>query len=467
MSMLIATASVCFFGAVATHSLSASSSSITDVMMKAGIAETERLARYYATDDAKETSTTTTTTTTPIPTVWQSSEEASSYIRDHIDTILFDCDGVLYRTKTPCPGAAECIRQLMTTENKRVLFVTNNAGVNRQELLEKLSKLLDMDCLTHDQMITSSYASAVYLQRKLLLLGNDNDNDNDNDNTSRIRNRVHVIGSSGLCEELASVGFDVTGGPSLPNGEPGSMSRDELGAYNFDLPADADADAGTTTTSPSPIDALVVGHDTNLSFRKLCIADNLLLQHPEALFVATNMDSFDVVDGNTSVDDDDDGDDDDGDHQRQRQTQTTRHIMGNGATVVALEYSSRRKAINVGKPSRELFELIRQQEQQQIMNDNDNDNDETTNVVETNDETNNETSSRLQMDPSRCLFVGDRLDTDIKFGKDNGMKTLLVMTGVTTAQTLEELDLENNDSNDEDEPLPDFIVPYVGMLVRS
>lgn len=118
--------------------------------------------------------------------------------------------------------------------------------------------------------------------------------------------------------------------------------------------------------------------------------------------------------------------------------------MGNGATVVALEYSSRRKAINVGKPSRELFDLIRQQEQQQ----------------QTDDDDDNETSSFLGIDPSRCLFVGDRLDTDIKFGKDNGMKSLLVMTGVTTAQTLEELA-----NGTDEEPLPDFIVPYVGMLV--
>jgi len=121
----------------------------------------------------------------------------------------------------------------------------------------------------------------------------------------------------------------------------------------------------------------------------------------------------------------------------------TRHILGNGATVVALEYSSGRKAINVGKPSRELFELIQQaegDEQQQ-------------------EEPNTPTPCGLG-DPSRCLFVGDRLDTDIRFGRDNGMKSLLVMTGVTSAQTLQ--DLENGT---EEEPLPDFVLPHVGMLV--
>lgn len=112
-----------------------------------------------------------------------------------------------------------------------------------------------------------------------------------------------------------------------------------------------------------------------------------------------------------------------------------RHIIGNGATIVALEYSSKRTAINVGKPSRELFDLIRQK-------DDDGE------------------KGGLFDNPSRCLFVGDRLDTDIQFGKANGMKSLLVMTGVTTAERMEELA-----NGTEEEPLPDFIVPYVGLLV--
>jgi len=36
-----------------------------------------------------------------------------------------------------------------------------------------------------------------------------------------------------------------------------------------------------------------------------------------------------------------------------------------------------------------------------------------------------------------CLLVGDRLETDIRMGKEAGMKTALVMTGVTDRKTLE------------------------------
>jgi ribonucleotide monophosphatase NagD (HAD superfamily) len=104
-----------------------------------------------------------------------------------------------------------------------------------------------------------------------------------------------------------------------------------------------------------------------------------------------------------------------------------RHIPGNGCAVKALEYCSRRESINVGKPSKTLADLIQKEH---------------------------------GLDPARCLFVGDRLDTDIRFGNENGMKSLLVMSGVTTAKTLIELG-----EGSEEEPLPHFILPHVGMLI--
>lgn len=64
------------------------------------------------------------------------------------------------------------------------------------------------------------------------------------------------------------------------------------------------------------------------------------------------------------------------------------------------------------------------------------------------------------LDPARCLFVGDRLDTDIRFGNENGMTSLLVMSGVTTAKKLRQLG-----GGTTEEPLPHYVLPHVGMLI--
>jgi ribonucleotide monophosphatase NagD (HAD superfamily) len=97
------------------------------------------------------------------------------------------------------------------------------------------------------------------------------------------------------------------------------MNRQKLADYDF---------------SEHPIDAIAVGHDTEFNFRKLSIANNLLVQNPKALFVAMNEDSFVLVGS--------DG----------------RHIPGNGCTVKALEHCLRRSAVNAGKPSSTLADLI-------------------------------------------------------------------------------------------------------------
>lgn len=40
----------------------------------------------------------------------------------------------------------------------------------------------------------------------------------------------------------------------------------------------------------------------------------------------------------------------------------------------------------------------------------------------------------LQLNPKRGLMVGDRLNTDMKFGRDGGLDTLLVLTGIESEQ---------------------------------
>lgn len=306
----------------------------------------------------------------------QNRQETSHYIDKNFDAILFDCDGVLYRGSHPIPYASQSIKALVKRK-KKVLFVTNNAGQSRAQLRDKLAKILHLDDLSENQIVSSSYSASRYLEQFLI------------DKGKLLKDAsIHVIGSSGLCDEVAKLGCYVTGGPSF---DKSSMSREELGTYSFEY-----------EEMKGKVDAVIVGLDTEFNYRKLCIANVLLQRNPDARLIATNEDAFDLVGFDS------------------------RHLPGNGSLVKAVEYCSQREAINVGKPSTFLAKLM--------MNEH-------------------------SLDPARSLFVGDRLDTDCKFGIDNGMKSALVLTGCTTAKRLIELQ-----GGTETEPLPHLIFPHMGMM---
>ena len=56
-------------------------------------------------------------------------------------------------------------------------------------------------------------------------------------------------------------------------------------------------------------------------------------------------------------------------------------------------------------------------------------------------------------DPEECIMIGDRLNTDILMGLENGMTTALVLTGVTGREDLEDSDIE-----------PDFVLDSIAEI---
>ena len=62
--------------------------------------------------------------------------------------------------------------------------------------------------------------------------------------------------------------------------------------------------------------------------------------------------------------------------------------------------------------------------------------------------------ANFKLDPARAVMIGDRLDTDIAFGKMGGLKTCLVLTGVTSEQTM----LYSKECT------PDYFIPSLGDL---
>lgn len=101
---------------------------------------------------------------------------------------------------------------------------------------------------------------------------------------------------------------------------------------------------------------------------------------------------------------------------------------GAGSIVAALETATDHQAEVIGKPARPIFDLV---------------------------------LKYLNTPASNTLMVGDRLDTDIKGGRDAGMRTALLLTGATTPNHL--IDPRNDIWADVTyESLPDLIRAWAG-----
>ena len=65
-------------------------------------------------------------------------------------------------------------------------------------------------------------------------------------------------------------------------------------------------------------------------------------------------------------------------------------------------------------------------------------------------------------------MVGDRLDTDVKFGNMGRMGcSALVLTGCTTASDLSNIFDETEDGVSDTDMIPTVIFPHIGYLIQS
>ncbi|KAL8222400.1 UNVERIFIED_CONTAM: hypothetical protein K2H54_075940 [Gekko kuhli] len=150
--------------------------------------------------------------------------------------------------------------------------------------------------------------------------------------------------------------------------------------------------------------AVLVGYDDQFTFAKLSQAC-AYLRDPQCLLVATDPDPWHPL----------------SDGQR---------TPGTGSLTAAVETASGRKAMVVGKPNTYMFECI----------------------VE-----------RFGVDPSRMLMVGDRLETDILFGKNCGLDTVLTLTGVSRLEEAEAY--MASDSPAAKDLVPNYYVDSIADLI--
>jgi arabinose operon protein AraL len=63
---------------------------------------------------------------------------------------------------------------------------------------------------------------------------------------------------------------------------------------------------------------------------------------------------------------------------------------------------------------------------------------------------------RLRLPASECIIIGDRLETDIRMGREAGMATAVTLTGVTTPELLAGSDIQ-----------PDYVLRRLDELLAS
>lgn len=178
------------------------------------------------------------------------------------------------------------------------------------------------------------------------------------------------------------INFKETGKKVYIIGEVGICEElDLIGIPYIGGPADAgktpNMGPGGVLEIDEDVGAVLVGFDRTINYYKIQYAQLCINEH-NAQFIATNLDAV------THLTD-------------------AQEWAGNGSMVGAIKGCTGKEPIVVGKPSPLMIDYMEQ---------------------------------KFGFDRSRICMVGDRLDTDVLFGTDNGLKSVLVLSGVTTEEKL-------------------------------
>jgi len=234
---------------------------------------------------------------------------------------LFDMDGTLYLGNHIFDFTNELLSTIKNSGG-RYLFMTNNSSKSVADYIKKL-KNLGIDA-SYEDFITSSQATAFYLKK-------------------HYRNcRLYVCGTKSLKEELVSNGF-------------------------------------TVTEDLSEVQCVVMGFDTELTFKKLEDVCKLLLKNPDMPYIATNPDYVCPTEYGS--------------------------VPDCGSVCDMIFNATSRRPFVIGKPNAMMPLLA------------------------------------LEMTGYKkheAAVIGDRIYTDVKSGLNAGITAILVMSGETTYEILEQ-----------------------------
>jgi len=237
-----------------------------------------------------------------------------------IRLFLFDMDGTVYIGNRLFDFTRELLSEIRK-QNKRYLFITNNSSKSVFSYIEKLANM-GIEAGVND-FITSSQATIYYLQ-----------------NNGFRKNIIYIFGTESLRLEFEASGF-------------------------------------CTTSDTDKADCIVMGFDTELTFRKL---DDVcrILSSRDVPYFATHPDLVCPTEYGS--------------------------VPDCGSVIRMIETATGKTPVVIGKPEPLMIRLATKKEDVPV---------------------------------ERSAVVGDRLYTDIQCGLNAGAKTVLVMSGETKPEMLE------------------------------
>lgn len=237
-----------------------------------------------------------------------------------INLFLFDMDGTLYLGNRLFDFTKDLLFRIKAL-NKRYMFMTNNSSKSVADYIKKLDSLGIK--AEYDDFLTSSQATAYYLKKH------------------HMGARLYVCGTESLKRELMANGFCIT---------------EEL----------------------DKVDLIVMGFDTELTFKKLHDVSYLLLTRENIPYIATNPDYVCPTEFGS--------------------------VPDCGSVCDMLYNVSGRRPLVIGKPEALMPQLAME---------------------------------KMGYSKEETAVIGDRIYTDIKSGINAGTCTILVLSGETTKEILE------------------------------
>ena len=245
-------------------------------------------------------------------------------ISSEIQAMLFDMDGVIWKSNTPT-GDLESFFNALKANHVLYGFVTNNGTKTLDTVQQRLAHF-GVSC-EKEFILNSAIATTALLKERFPEGGN-----------------VYIVGEAGLVSTL-----------------------DEAGYHHQENPGDDTI-------------AVIAGLDHGVNYDKLSHAARLIRNGVP--FYGSNGDkTFPTPQG---------------------------QVPGAGTILAAITAASGVEPIMAGKPEPFLFNLILE---------------------------------RMNIRPENALVVGDRLETDILGGSNAGCPTLLVLSGISTRENIDEFDI--------------------------